>query len=138
MDQTQLLVDQTAGQEKKSLGNLKWMVAIDLWETETSAFWQKEAGADPASIQTEVFFLPACSSFEKEGSVSNSGRWMQYRWKAIEPKGESKADLEITHEIALRLKELYANSTKPADKPIKALTWNYGQGHHPDIDLSLP
>ena len=77
------------------MANLKWMVAIDLMETETSAFWQKEAGADPASIQTEVIFLPACSSYEKEGSVTNSGRWMQYRWKAIEPKGHSKADLEI-------------------------------------------
>ena len=135
MDLIQLLVDQTADKAQKSMANLKWMVAIDFVETETSAFWQKEAGADPASIQTEVFFLPACSSYEKEGSVTNSGRWMQYRWKAIEPKGDSKSDLEIIHEIALRLKELYTNSTKPADTPIKALTWNYGAGHHPDIDL---
>ena len=122
-------------QSQNSMANLKWMVAIDLMETETAAFWQKEAGADPASIQTEVIFLPACSSYEKDGSVTNSGRWMQYRWKAIEPKGHSKSDLEITHEIALRLKALYANSSKPADTPIKALTWNYGPGHHPDIDL---
>ena len=84
-----------SGQSQKSMANLKWMVAIDLMETETSAFWQKEAGADPASIQTEVIFLPACSSYEKDGSVTNSGRWMQYRWKAIEPKGDSKSDLEI-------------------------------------------
>ena len=83
--------------KKKHLANLKWMVAIDLWETETSAFWQKEAGADPASIQTEVFFLPACSSFEKEGSVSNSGRWMQYRWQAIKPKGRIKSRLRNYH-----------------------------------------
>jgi anaerobic selenocysteine-containing dehydrogenase len=60
---------------------------------------------------------------------------MQYRWKGIDSKGHSKADLEITHEIALRLKAAYANSTKPGDDPIKALTWNYGPGHHPDIDL---
>lgn len=124
-----------SGASQKSMANLKWMVAIDLMETETAAFWQKEAGSDPASIQTEVIFLPACSSFEKEGSVTNSGRWMQYRWQALPPKGKSKADLEITHEIALRLKELYVNSTKPQDAPIKALTWNYGPGHHPDIDL---
>ena len=44
-------------QSQKSMANLKWMVAIDLMETETSAFWQKEAGADPASIQTEVILL---------------------------------------------------------------------------------
>jgi len=124
-----------SGQSIKSLSNLKWMVAIDLFETETSAFWQKEAGSDPASIQTEVIFLPACSSYEKEGSVTNSGRWMQYRWQAIQPKGESKADLEITHMLARRLKELYKNSTRPEDAPIKALLWEYGDSDHPDIDL---
>lgn len=124
-----------AGQAIKSLSNLKWMVSIDLFETETSAFWQKEAGSDPASIDTEVFFLPACSSYEKEGSVTNSGRWMQYRWQAIEPKGESKADLEITHMLARRLKELYKNSSNPADNAMKALTWEYGDSDHPDIDL---
>lgn len=124
-----------AGQAIKSLSNLKWMVAIDLFETETSAFWQKEAGSDPASIQTEVIFLPACSSYEKEGSVTNSGRWMQYRWQAIQPKGESKADLEITHMLARRLKELYKNSSRSEDAPIKALHWEYGDTDHPDIDL---
>lgn len=124
-----------AGQEQNVLANLRWLVAIDLWETETSSFWQKDAGADPAKIQTEVFLLPACGSFEKEGSITNSGRWIQYRWQGIKPKGNSKADLEIIHRIALRVKELYKNSTNPADEPIKSLTWNYGSGDHPDIDL---
>jgi formate dehydrogenase-N alpha subunit len=124
-----------AGKEKKALGNLKWLVAVDLWETETSAFWQKEAGNNPADIKTEVFFLPACSSYEKEGSISNSSRWMQYRWKAIEPKGESRPDLDIIHELALRLKKMYAGSAKPADKPFLALDWNFGNGEAPDLDM---
>jgi formate dehydrogenase-N alpha subunit len=124
-----------ASKGKKSLSNLKWMVAVDLFETETSSFWQKEAGSDPASIQTEVIFLPACSSYEKEGSVTNSGRWMQYRWQAIHPKGESKSDLEIVNMLARRLKELYKNSSNPADAPMKAMTWEYGNHDHPDIDL---
>lgn len=124
-----------AGKEKEALSNLKWLVAVDLWETETSAFWQKEAGSDPSTIGTEVFFLPACSSYEKDGSVSNSSRWMQYRWKAIEPKGESLADLEIIHRLMLEIKGLYKNENTPAAKTINALSWNYGEGHHPDIDL---
>ena len=33
-------------QSQNSMANLKWMVAIDLMETETAAFWQKEAGAN--------------------------------------------------------------------------------------------
>lgn len=122
--------------QQAALSNLKWMVAVDLFETETASFWQKDdAGADPASIQTEVIFLPACASFEKEGSVTNSGRWMQYRWTGIKPKGDSKADLEIVHMLARRLKELYNNDTNPAAQQIKAMSWDYGESDHPDIDL---
>lgn len=124
-----------AGKEKDALSKLKWMVAVDLWETETSAFWQKESGSNPADINTEVFLLPASASFEKEGSVSNSSRWMQYRWKAIDSRGEARPDLEIIYELGNRLKKQYANSTKTADKPIQAITWNYGTGEEPDIDL---
>ncbi|MBT2644878.1 formate dehydrogenase-N subunit alpha [Bacillus sp. ISL-41] len=124
-----------AGKEKEALSNLKWMVAVDLWETETSAFWQEEAGSDPSKIDTEVFLLPAASSYEKEGSVSNSSRWMQYRWKAIDPKGESLADLEIIHMLVKNIKALYKNESSAAAKQVNALYWNYGDGHHPDIDL---
>lgn len=124
-----------AGKEKEALSKLKWMVAVDLWETETSAFWQEEAGSDPSKIDTEVFLLPAASSYEKEGSVSNSSRWMQYRWKAIDPKGESLADLEIIHMLVKKIKALYKNESSPAAKQINALYWKYGEGHHPDIDL---
>lgn len=123
-----------AGKEKEALSNLKWMVAVDLWETETSAFWQKEAGSNPSKIDTEVFLLPAASSYEKEGTVSNSGRWMQYRWKAIEPKGEAKADLEIMHMLMQRLKGMYKNESSAAAKPINAIYWNYGDHDHPDFD----
>jgi formate dehydrogenase major subunit len=61
---------------RESLGKLKWLVTVDLWETETSIFW-KRPGVNPKDIQTEVFMLPAASSVEKEGSISNSGRWAQ-------------------------------------------------------------
>ncbi len=125
-----------ANKEQNSLANLDWMVAVDLWETETSSFWSKQAGSNPADIKTEVFFLPACGSYEKEGTITNSGRWMQYRWQAIEPKGESKADLEIVYELGKRLKALYKNQNTALAAPINAITWEYGDDHgHPEIDL---
>lgn len=135
-----------ANKEQAALANLKWMVAVDLWMTETAEFWTYKATdrptnkdeygiKKPTEIDTEVFFLPACSSYEKEGSVSNSGRWMQYRWKAADPVGESKSDLEIVHDLMLRIKELYKGSTKPEDEPITRMTWNYGPSGHPDIDV---
>lgn len=117
-----------------ALANLDWMVAIDLWTTETMTFWSEKAGSNPAEVNTEVFVLPACSSFEKEGSVSNSGRWAQWRWKGVAPVGDSRPDLDIVHELALRLKDAYANSTDPKDGPIRDLFWDYGPIDHPDIE----
>jgi formate dehydrogenase major subunit len=129
-----------ANKEQEALCNLDWMVAIDLWETETSQFWKPEAWAKsgvkartPKDINTEVFLLPACSSYEKEGTISNSGRWMQYRWKSAEPVGESRSDLEIIDQLTKRIKKQYEGSNDPKDRPILDLTWDYGHGHEPDL-----
>jgi formate dehydrogenase major subunit len=114
--------------ERKALEKLEWLVAVDLWETETAGFW-KRPGADPRSIKTEVFMLPACASYEKEGSVSNSGRWAQWRYKAIDPPGDAKDDLFLISELMNRLRKLYA-SGGPNAEAITKMTWNYGA--HPD------
>lgn len=114
---------------REALDKLDWLVAVDLWETETAAHW-KRPDVDPTTIQTEVFLLPAAASFEKEGSISNSGRWMQWRWKGAEPPGEARADLDIIASLMRRLKELYVNEGGPHAQAITDLTWDYGE--HPD------
>ncbi len=114
-----------ANKETKALENLDWMVTADLFETETAAFWTKEAGADPKNIKTEVFFLPAAASYEKAGTITNSGRWIQFRWKAVDPVGEAMSDLEIFNILGKKIKEIYKGSTDPKDKPIQDLVWNY-------------
>ena len=122
-----------AGAIADGLDNLKWMVAADLWETETSIFW-KRPGVDPKGIDTEVFLLPAASSVEKQGSISNSGRWAQWRYKAVEPPGHAESDAFFVDQWVKRLKDLYANDgIFPG--PIVDLSWNYGDGHEPDIDM---
>ena len=122
-----------AGSIRKGLSKLKWMICADLWETETSIFW-KAPGVDPKTIDTEVFLLPAASSVEKEGSVSNSGRWAQWRYKAVEPPGEARSDAMIVDQLFQRLKKAYSKGgTFP--EPITQLAWNYGSGHEPDISL---
>lgn len=45
-------------------------------------------------------FLPACSSFEKEGTFMNSERRVQRVRAALEPRGESKPDWKIICELA--------------------------------------
>jgi formate dehydrogenase major subunit len=108
--------------ERQALQNLEWLVGVDLWETETCAFWQ-EAGLDPTSIQTEVFLLPAAASYEKEGSIVNSGRWSQWRWKAVDPPGEAKPDLEIVAELMLKVIDLYEAEGGPVADAITKLRW---------------
>ncbi|HJX02959.1 MAG TPA: molybdopterin-dependent oxidoreductase, partial [Dehalococcoidia bacterium] len=92
--------------EREALDKLEWMVCVDLWETDTSVFW-KRPGVNPANNKTEVFLLPACCHYEKEGSVSNSGRWAQWRYKGANPPGEAMPDLEIVDELGHKLRELY-------------------------------
>ncbi len=114
--------------EVKALGNLDWLVVSDLFETETASFW-KRPGANPADIKTEVFLLPACGSYEKEGSISNSGRWAQWRWKACPSVGESKSDLEMINELFEEIRALYKKDAKAIfPEPIVKLNWDYGKG----------
>ncbi len=110
---------------RNALGKLKWMVVSDLFKTETAEFWHRP-GVTPENIGTEVFLLPAAGSYEKEGSIANSGRWAQWRYKAVEPPGEAKPDLEILDEIVRELKKLYQSGGKFPD-PIVDLTWDYAQ-----------
>jgi formate dehydrogenase major subunit len=115
--------------ERAALAKLQWLVAVDLWETETSIFW-KRPGVDPADIKTEVFFFPAAASVEKEGSVTNSGRWAQWRYKAQEPIGQARPDLDIMDDLMKALKVEYAKGGV-FPEPIVQLTWDYHEeGRH--------
>jgi len=122
-----------AEKERKALENLKWMVAVDIWETDTSTFW-KRPGVDPNKINTEVFLLPACSSVEKEGSVVNSGRWSQWRYPAVKPVGESISDLAIINNLCKAVKREYAKGGVFPD-PILDLEWNYPEDEHNEPDV---
>jgi formate dehydrogenase major subunit len=78
-----------ANKTRQAMAKLDWMVNVNLFDNETGSFW-KGPGMDPASIKTEVFMLPACVSVEKEGSITNSGRWMQWRYQGPKPLGNSR------------------------------------------------
>ncbi|QGG46733.1 formate dehydrogenase-N subunit alpha [Heliorestis convoluta] len=111
--------------ECKALEKLKWLVQVDLFDNETSSFW-KRPGARSEDIETEVFLLPAASFMEKEGSLTHSGRVIQYRWQAVQPKGDSRPESWILDQLARKIKEHYEESPKAQDEPLRYLTWNYG------------
>ena len=82
------------------------MVVADLFEHETASFW-KRPGVDPTRIPTEVFVLPAASGVEKEGSIVNSGRWTQWRYRATKPIADCRPDLDIVDGLARAMKRAY-------------------------------
>ncbi len=110
----------------EALTKLEMLVVADPFMTETAAFWEKP-GVDPKSIATEVVFLPAASFLEKEGSLTNSGRLVQWRYTGIKPPGEAKSDLEIVDLLYKKVRELYAASTEEKDQIFKRAIWNYPQ-----------
>lgn len=115
-----------ANKVRKALAKLKWMVNVNLFDNETGSFW-RGPGVNPKDIQTEVFFLPAASSVEKEGSITNSGRLAQWRTASIKPIGDSKPDSEIMNELYFRVKRLYQKQAGKFPAPILNLTWDYGE-----------
>ncbi len=123
-----------AQKNREAFGKLDWLVNVNLFENETSSFW-KGPGMDPASIKTEVFFLPCAASYEKEGSVVNSGRWQQWRYRGPLPRGESKPDGDIMLELAREIRALYQKEGGAFPDPVLKLNiddWSDGHEYSPD------
>ncbi len=74
---------------RAAMDRLDWVVVSELHHTETTDHWRRP-DILPADNKTEYFFLPSAHRIEKEGTVSNSGRWLLWHHKAIEPAGQAK------------------------------------------------
>jgi len=109
---------------RTALSKLDWMVDIDIFENETGSFWMGP-GMDPKKVKTEVFLLPAAMYVEKEGSITDSGRMMQWRNKASDPVGNSKTDGQILHELYMKVKALYEKDKGAFPDPILKIKWDY-------------
>jgi formate dehydrogenase major subunit len=108
---------------RQALAKLDWMVNVNMFDNETASFW-KGPGMKPGEIKTEVFFLPCLTSVEKEGSITNSGRWMQWRYAAAKPPRGPKGDGDIMVELFEKVRSLYESDGKFTD-PIKNFRWDY-------------
>ena len=121
-----------AGKVRQALTKLDWMVNVNVFDSETGSFW-KGPGMDPKKIKTEVFQLPCAAFLEKEGSISNSGRWMQWRYKGANPPGEAKPDGDIMYEMFKKVRALYEKEKGVLPEPILNLKWDYETHGHFDI-----
>jgi len=114
---------------------LDWMVTVDIFETESAAWWYED-GVNPKEIPTEVFLLPAAACLEREGTKANSSRWIQWMYKAQNPPGEARWDLQIAYELFGRLQDAYISGGGAFPEPITKLHWNYGKDNDPSqVDI---
>jgi formate dehydrogenase major subunit len=82
-----LLTNPNAIETARALRSLDLVIVQDMFLTETA----REYGS---------VFLPACSSFEKEGTFMNAERRIQRVRAALRPMGASKPDWRILCEVA--------------------------------------
>ncbi len=119
-----------------ALSKLKWMVIVENVATETATFWEAPSeygGAKPSQIQTEVYMLPAANFAEKDGTFTNSARWLQWKWKALDPPGQAKADQEILSRIFLAVQNLYRKEGGKLPEQVLNVTWAYTNPVNPDL-----
>jgi formate dehydrogenase major subunit len=123
-----------ANVHRAGLRKLKWLVVLDWFQHETAVFWKNDPkGPPPEEVGTEVFFMPAASIAEKDGTLTNTQRLIQWHDKAIDPPEDCRSDAWFVYNLGKRLKQLYAHSTDPKDDPIKHLTWDYDYEHEPKL-----
>src|SRR5262245_14784439 len=110
---------------RDAMKRLDWLVVKDIFVTETAEVW-KAPGTDPKDVKTEVFFMPAAPAAEKDGSLTNTMRLIQWHEKAVTPPGDVTSDAEFVTNLGKRLQKLYAGSTKSRDKGFLAANFQFG------------
>ena len=91
---------------RAALDNLDWLVVGEIHNSETSDNWHRP-GVDPKTKKTEVFLLPSALRIEKEGSISNSGRWLQWFDMGVKPAGEARDFGDMLVPLFNRIREMY-------------------------------
>jgi formate dehydrogenase major subunit len=123
---------------KKNIDALKradWLVVGEIYPDETSEFWRSPGITtdEMKQIQTTVYRLPCAGFAEKDGTFTNSARWLQWKNAALPLPGGCRLDQAIVAQIFLHVRALYqADPGKFAD-PILKLTWNYTDPSNPSL-----
>jgi formate dehydrogenase major subunit len=131
--------------QRLGLAKLDWLVVRDLVEIETASFWYDSPEIETGELRTEeigteVFFLPAASHVEKDGSFTNTQRLLQWHFKAVEPKHDCRSELWFYYHLGRKIRDRLKESTDPKDRPVLDLTWDYptsGETHEPNAEAVL-
>jgi formate dehydrogenase major subunit len=123
---------------KKNIEALKraeWLVVGEIYPDETSEFWRSPGTTadDMKGIQTAVYRLPCASFAEKDGSMTNSARWVTWKYAAVPPPGDARLDHDILAQIYLRVRALYQKEGGKFPDPVLHATWSYIDSEHPSL-----
>src|SRR4051794_24020184 len=113
-----------------AMANVDWLVVRDFSEIETAAFWHDGPEIETGELRTEdigteVFFFPAASHVEKDGSFTQTQRVLQWHHKAVEPPGDARSELHFFFHLGRKIRERLAGSTLQRDRPLLDLVWDY-------------
>jgi formate dehydrogenase major subunit len=119
----------------EALKKADWLVVGEIYPDETSEFW-KSPGIKPEemkTINTTVYRLPCAGFAEKDGSMTNSARWLQWKNVAVPTPGEARLDQDIVAQIFLRVRELYKKEGGKFPDPILNCWWPYTTPYNPSL-----
>ena len=118
-----------------ALKKAEWLVVGEIYPDETSEFW-RSPGITPEemkTINTTVYRLPCAGFAEKDGSFTNSARWLVWKNAAVPPPGQCRIDQDILAQIFLKVRDLYKTEGGKFPDPILNLTWPYTEPEHPSL-----
>ena len=116
--------------QRLALAKLDWLVVRDLTVIESAAFWKSSPEIATGEMRTdqvptEVFFIPAASHVEKDGTFTNTQRMLQWHHKALEPPGDARSDLWFAYHLGKRIRARLGGSAAARDQAVLDLTWDY-------------
>jgi formate dehydrogenase major subunit len=119
----------------EALKKADWLVVGEIYPDETSEFWKSPGitSEEMKTINTTVYRLPCAGFAEKDGSMTNSARWLQWKNVAVPPPGEARLDQDIVAQIFLAVRELYKKEGGKFPDPIVNIWWPYTTPHNPSL-----
>src|SRR5262249_12840902 len=98
-----------------------------IYPDETSEFWKSPGITEDEmkKIQTTVYRLPCAGFAEKDGTFTNSARWLQWKNTALPVPFGCKLDQDIVAQVFLKVRDFYKKEGGTFPDPIVKLTWSY-------------
>src|ERR1700724_2680917 len=118
-----------------ALKKADWLVVCEIYPDETSEFWRAPGITtdEMKQINTTVYRLPGAGFAEKDGSMTNSARWLQWKNIAVPPPGQARFAQDIVATIFLKVRDLYAKEGGKFPDPVLHTAFAYTNPYGPSL-----